>query len=167
MRLLLTTTLLLGTSIALGDAGGRHFKASLSGYQEVPTVSTSGEGEVDLRVNSASTEISYTLSYSGLEGGAAVAAHIHLGQRGTNGGVSAFFCGGGGKPPCPPVSGSVSGTIVAADIIGPASQGIAAGQIGELLRAMRAGVTYANVHTAPMWPGGEIRGQIRDKDEQN
>jgi len=165
MRLLITMTLLLSTSIALGDPGGQNFKASLSGYQEVPTISTAGEGELQLSVNNADTEITYTLSYSGLEGGAVLAAHIHLGQRATNGGVAAFFCGGGGKPACP-ASGSVSGTIVAADVVGPASQGIAAGQIGELIRAIRAGVTYANVHTI-MWPGGEIRGQVRDKDEQN
>ena len=44
-------------------------------------------------------------------------------------------------------------------MIGPAAQGIAAGELGELSRAMRAGVTYANVHTAT-YPAGEIRGQI-------
>jgi hypothetical protein len=53
----------------------------------------------------------------------------------------------------------VTGTIVAADIIAVPAQGIAAGEINELIRAMRAGVTYANVHTS-LFGGGEIRGQI-------
>jgi hypothetical protein len=47
-----------------------------------------------------------------------------------------------------------------ADIIGPASQGIEAGSFAEAVRAMRAGATYANVHST-RWPAGEIRGQLR------
>ena len=30
----------------------------------------------------------------------------------------------------------------------------------DLLRAMRSGVTYINVHS-DAWPGGELRGQVR------
>jgi hypothetical protein len=78
-----------------------------------------------------------------------------------NGGVATFLCGGGGKPACPP-SGTVTGTISASDVIGPASQGIAAGELDALVRAMRHGVTYANVHT-DKFPDGEIRGQIGGK----
>ena len=40
-----------------------------------------------------------------------------------------------------------------------AAQGIAAGELGEAAAAMRAGVTYANVHNSTCG-GGEIRGQI-------
>ena len=72
----------------------------------------------------------------------------------------AFLCGGGGKPACPATGGTVTGAIRAADGIGPAGQGIAAGEFAELVRAMRAGKTYANVHTSPTYAGGEIRGQI-------
>ena len=54
---------------------------------------------------------------------------------------------------------TITGTIRPPDVVGPAGQGIAAGEFGELVRAIRAGVTYANVHTAP-FPAGEIRGQI-------
>jgi hypothetical protein len=53
----------------------------------------------------------------------------------------------------------VSGTITAANVIGPAGQGIAATQLAELIRAIRAGAAYANVHSS-IWPGGEIRGQL-------
>ena len=78
------------------------------------------------------------------------------------GGVSYFLCGGSTKPdPCPNVEGTVEGDITAADVIGPNGQGIEPASFPEILRAMRAGVAYANIHTT-RWPGGEIRGQIND-----
>ena len=43
--------------------------------------------------------------------------------------------------------GTVTGEIDAADVIGPAGQGIAAGAFNEILAAMRAGDAYANVHS--------------------
>ena len=46
-------------------------------------------------------------------------------------------------------------------MVGPAARGIAPGQIDELIRAIRAGATYVNVHSSPTYPGGEIRGQIK------
>ena len=52
------------------------------------------------------------------------------------------------------------------DIIGPAGQGITAGEWGELVAAIRSGVTYANVHTTAH-PGGEIRGQINDEHDKD
>jgi hypothetical protein len=80
------------------------------------------------------------------------------------GNVSAFFCGGGGKPACPlTTSGEISGTIVAADVVGPLGQGIAPTEYAELVRAIRNGATYANVHTAAFGTG-EIRGNLRRDD---
>lgn len=146
------------TALATGD-GGQRFSTNLTGFQEVPAISTAASGRFVATLDG--DELSYELSYSGIEGGTAVFAHIHLGQRAVNGGVSAFLCGGGDKPPCPAVGGTVTGVIDPADVIGPAGQGIAPGEFDELIRAMRAGVTYANVHSDPMWLGGEIRGQIK------
>jgi hypothetical protein len=141
------------------DHNDHRITARLDGFQEVPPISTPGEGEFRAELNAAGTQISYTLEYSGLQG-TPQAAHIHFGPRTANGGVIAFLCGGAGKPLCP-ASGSVSGTIIAADIIGPAEQGIGMGEFDEALRAMRAGMTYVNVHTNPSSAGGEIRGQVR------
>ena len=92
-------------------------------------------------------------------------AHIHFGQRSVNGGVAASLCGGGGKPACPQ-SGTVTGTVVPADVVGPAGQGIAAGEFDELVAAIRAGRTYANVHSTK-FPPGEIRGQINDDNQRD
>jgi CHRD domain len=152
------------TAAGATRGGDDEFDARLSGFEETPmTISTTGSGRFEADVDRRDQTIEYELSYSGIEGGTVTAAHIHLGRRATTGGVSAFLCGGGGKPPCPQ-SGTVEGTVTAADVIGPAGQGIAAGQFDELVRAMRAEATYVNVHTTPMWPGGEIRGTIREDD---
>jgi len=159
---ILTLAAVLVLAFAFWTTGGvaksnaMKMKAELQGYEEVPAISTMGSGELKLKVSKDETSMDYELSYAGLEG-VASASHIHLGQRGVNGAVIAFLCGGGGKPPCP-TSGTVTGTINSTNII--AAQGIAAGEFAEALQAMRSGVTYANVHTTS-WPGGEIRGQIK------
>jgi hypothetical protein len=68
-----------------------------NGLQEVPTLSSSASGEIDGRIAKNGMAISYELSYEDFETAVAV-AHIHLGARGTNGGVVAFLCGGGPRP---------------------------------------------------------------------
>jgi hypothetical protein len=152
-------------AIAGGDSSRTTVRAPMNGYQEPPSISTTGNGRFVARIDDRNQLIEYELTYSDLEGGAALFAHIHLGQRSVNGGVSAFLCGGGDKPPCPSPGGTVTGVIDASDVIGPSGQGIEAGSFEELTRAMRVGHTYANVHTQ-RWPGGEIRGQINDRDQK-
>ena len=153
---------LLVASLAGASGGKKNVKAKLTGFQEVPAVSSFGSGSFTARIDTDAQTITYELSYGGLNS-TAMAAHIHLGQRGANGGVIAFLCGGGDKPACPAGTGateSVSGVIDAADVIGTEAQGIAPGEYDEAVRAIRARVTYANVHTMTQ-PGGEIRGQLR------
>jgi hypothetical protein len=151
-----------GIVVTAWPAGGRanEFKARLIGYREVPAVSSTGSGVFKAELDADAETIDYRLRYEDLEGPDALAAHIHFGQKDVNGGVGAFLCGGGDKPACPDSEGSVTGTIDAADVIGPGDQGIAPGEFGELVDAMRAGVTYVNVHT-DKHGGGEIRGQVR------
>ncbi|MBA2462839.1 MAG: CHRD domain-containing protein [Actinobacteria bacterium] len=152
---------LVGGSFALAhqDRGG-PVRADLNGYEETPSVSTAAHGEFRAEIDRDDNEIHYRLSYEGIEGATTTGSHIHLGQRHTAGGVSAFLCGGGDKPACPAKSATIEGTIDAADVIGPAGQGIAAGELNELVRAIRAGAAYANVHSN-IFPNGEIRGQLR------
>ncbi len=140
--------------------------ADLEGFQEVPALSTTGEGRCDVKANKAGTEIEATVSYSGLEG-EVTQSHVHFGQPGVSAGVMFFFCsnlgnGPANTPACPPAPGSVTRTIVAADIIGPAGQGIAAGEIDEVIQAIRSGAAYCNVHST-LYPPGEIRGQLTGK----
>ena len=131
--------------------------ATLRGYQEVPAISTQAVGLFAAFVNDDA--ISYTLTYLDLEGGSVAAAHIHFGQHGVNGGIVIHFCGTGGKPACPAPPATITGTATAADVVAVGAQGIAAGDMAEVVRAIRAGKAYVNVHTAT-YPGGEIRGQI-------
>lgn len=154
--------LLLAGSLAAADhGGGKKFRARLDGGHETPSISTAAAGQFRATLNAAGDELSYELTYSGLEGGNTLFAHVHLGQTGVAGGVMFFLCGGGGKPACPNVEATVTGTVTAADVIGPGGQGIAAGQFDEVIRAMRSGLSYANVHTVS-FPSGEIRGQVND-----
>lgn len=156
--------LAVGSYALVSAQGAGTVHANLNGFQENPSIVTTGQGSFTASINDVAIE--YELSYSGLEGGTASAAHIHVGGRDHNGGVSAFLCSGGGKPVCPATEGTVTGTIVATDVIGPASQGVEAGSFAELVQAIRAGHAYANVHTVPRWPGGEIRGQIRNNSQR-
>ena len=152
------------TSAAQG--GKKQVKATMNGLQEDPSVSTTGHGEFSAVIDEEEETIHFVLTYSGLEGGNTLFAHIHFGSHDHNGGVAAFFCGGSTKPtPCPNGSGTVTGTIVPADVVGPNAQGIEPGGWSELVAAIRAGHTYANVHTV-RWPGGEIRGQVNNDDQR-
>ena len=150
-----------------GNGNGKHFSAKLNGWEEDPSQGTTGRGSFKARVVSA-TQIDFTLKYRNLEDTNVVQAHIHIGSRHETGGISAWLCGGTTQPACPAgPTATVNGTIEAADITGPAGQGVEPGNFADLLRAMRKGETYANVHTAPRAPGGEIRGQIRGKHDHD
>lgn len=156
----------IGVAAQNGSRGGNRFSAALNGFNENPSVSTTARGRLTLRIDEGAEKIDYVLTYSDIEGGAATASHIHFGAKHTNGGVVAFLCGGGTKPPCPPTGGTVTGVIIAADVVGPATQGIEPGSFAEFVRAIRADRTYVNVHS-PRWPGGEIRGEIRNRDRKD
>jgi hypothetical protein len=161
----------------------RFFRTELVGFNEVPSVSSPAGGQFHAMVNETNTAFTYWLTYSGLTADAAQ-SHIHFGQHHTNGGISVWLCEGtvaapagvaANVPACAPRSTTIplTATVTAADVIGPAGQGISPTEFAELLRAMRAGAAYANVHsgvpgnpnaTPPTptvgFPGGEIRGQI-------
>ena len=132
-------------------------------------------GQADVEVARDDESLRFTLRYRALESPVSQ-AHIHFGQKDVNGGIVIFFCsnlgnGPAGTPPCPqPAPGetaTVTGTRTAADMFGgAAAQGIAPGEFGELVRALRAGVAYANVHTS-LRPGGEIRGQFDRRGHQD
>lgn len=159
--------LLAATALADGRHDGR-VEARLKGFQEVPAVSSAASGRFKAQIDKASQNLRYELTYDGLEGEVRM-AHIHLGQRGVNGGIMVWLCQTpanpspvASTPPCPQ-SGSVAGVVSAADVVGPAGQGVAAAEFAEAIAAIGAGAAYANVHSSK-FPAGEIRGQLRDDD---
>jgi len=175
--MVVTVCILLFAAVATNAAETEksRLRAHLTGAQETngpSTVITSATGTFTATVNDDSS-ITYTLSYKNLSS-AVQQAHIHIGATKVNGGVSIFLCsnlgnGPAGTPACPDDathSGTVTHTVMAADVIGPANQGVTAGDIADVVRAIASHVTYANVHTANH-PGGEIRGQIRQRGDDD
>lgn len=161
LALLVAAVAPLGAAHADGWSSFVH--ARLSGYNEVPAVSSPARGWFTAIVNEKQGKIWYRLTYSGFESSVAQ-SHLHLGQRHTNGGPSVFLCsnlgnGPAGTPACPDPKGTVTGTITADSVVGPAAQGIAAGDFDALVDAIRAGAIYVNVHSQA-FPAGEIRGQV-------
>jgi hypothetical protein len=157
------------STIAFTD-GFRRIREFLIGFEEVPAVSTGADGEFRAKISNDGSQIQYELSYEDLES-AVQQAHIHLGQKGVNGGITVFLCSNLGNGPagtqlCPASPATITGTITAADVspnipstAAARGQGLNTGEMNELIRAMRAGKTYVNVHTTDR-PGGEIRSQI-------
>jgi hypothetical protein len=139
--------------------------ADLTGYQEVPTLSSSGTATLQARISPDESSVDWVLSYDALEA-PVLQAHIHLAAPAINGPIVVFFCtnlgnGPAGTQACPPPPATISGTFTAADVLGTtAAIGLEAGNLAELIRAIRAGATYANVHST-LRPGGEVRGVIR------
>jgi hypothetical protein len=177
-----------------GSAGSKKFKAILSGVNEVPPIATVASGSLDATISADRKSITYTLTYSNLEGitdGAdpkttnrVLFAHFHFAPPRVNGGVMVFLCSNAAtiqQGPCPDDgtgSGKVSGTLTAADVVGPGAQGIlkegtGTGTIGplgapdtadnafaEVIKAIQSGESYTNVHSLT-FPSGEIRGKNR------
>ena len=176
-KLSILSALLLAWGVS-PQASAENIHARLVGYQEVPSVSTPASGEFKAHISRDDGLIEYELSFSGLLG-TVQQSHIHFGQRSVSGSVVVWLCQTTttqapldvrGITPFCPQSGTVSGQISAANVISTSntSQQITAGELAEVIAAIRAGFAYANVHTTPLNGTGEIRGQIRashrDKD---
>ena len=163
------------------------FSATLSGFNEVifaagtagppveppalrGAISTPAKGRFTAILDDVADVIQYELSYEGLVA-PVTQAHIHFGQRHTVGGIIVWLCQTQGTqappavrsitPDCPS-AGTVAGTITPADVLSQDAQGFAAGDFDELVRAIRNGAGYANVHSQK-FGAGEIRGQIRER----
>src|SRR5258707_4169595 len=162
---------------------GDRFSARLSGYNEVHfiagvpalrgAISTQARGSFRAVIDDRAETIHYELSFEGLESDV-TQSHIHFGQRHTVGGIVVWLCQTAGTPAptavaaatpqCGgPKASTVSGTIVPAQVLTAAGQGIDAGEFDEVVRAIRAGRGYANLHSATFGSGG-IRGQLKRGD---
>lgn len=157
-------------SYALASGNGRDLRADrMTGYAEAPSVSSVATGSFRGTLNDEANTLTYTLQYSGLEGDVQQ-SHIHFGQRNVSGGIVLFLCsnlgnGPAGTQPCPAPPATVTGELDPSDIVNiAAAQGITGAgddvaEWNEIERAIRAGKTYVNVHSAK-FPSGEIRAQI-------
>jgi CHRD domain len=156
------TASLLAAPVAYSQT--ERFSANLVGANEVPSINTAGTGEFRMQI--VGSDINFSLSFSDLSSNLTV-AHLHFADSKVAGGVMIFLCGGGGQPNCPAAtSGTITGTITAANVTGPTTQGIAVGDLDSALEAVRSGLAYANMHTVN-FAGGEIRGQVHRGNGRN
>ncbi len=124
---------------------------ALDGAQEVPAVNTQATGLVSIQVTDTG-QIKFKLTVGNIQD--VTAAHIHVGDRGVNGGVAATLF----APQTPVDVGAqrtlVRGTLDDGDILAPGG-----GSVAALLTQLRASNGYVNIHTTGN-PTGELRGQI-------
>ena len=74
---------LLVTSLAgAGSAGKKNIKANLTGFQEVPAVSSFGSGSFTAVIDDDAQTITYELSFGGLNS-SSLFAHIHPSRKRT------------------------------------------------------------------------------------
>jgi CHRD domain len=163
--LIIVTAGLLATATA---AQADQIGTALTGYEETPAaVSTTASGEFTGTISDDGQSIDYRLRFGGLQG-TVTQSHIHVGQLSITGSIVIFLCQTATNPdptglaPQCPQEGVVTGKITTANVIAgsTATQQLAAGDLAAVVTAIRAGATYANVHSS-LSPGGEIRGQIR------
>jgi hypothetical protein len=118
------------------EMGMSHdMKLSLSGSQEVPPVATSASGSGTITIGD-DRSVSGSVTTTGVAG---VAAHIHMGAAGQNGGV-----------------------IIPLTKTGDSTWSVPAGAklTDAQYAAYKAGNLYVNVHS-PSHKGGEVRAQLK------
>jgi hypothetical protein len=138
-------------------AAEQTFTATLAGGSQVPKVASKASGDATFTVSDDGKRIEYTLMVRDLRD--VTMAHIHLGAAGKNGPVVVWLYPATGKPKL--IGGSENGELAKGEITAAGLQGPEKGKpLSALVRAMKAGDAYVNVHTAEH-KGGEIRGQIQ------
>lgn len=155
---------------------GNRLRATLIGYDEVPSVNSPAMGRFRATISRDRQSIDYTLSFDGI---ASVVnqSHIHFAQPAVNGPIVVWLCQGAVRAPaavanitpeCPTSpGGTVTGTITSASVLAsPATQQLPAGDLDAVIAAGRAGAAYVNVHSS-VSPGGEIRGRIGPNDDDD
>ncbi len=117
------------------------YNVSLSGAQSVPVNVTTAFGSATVTVDDVANTVAVAMSFTGLIGGNATAAHIHCCvATSANGPVVIPFAG---------FPNTVSGTYT----------GMFTGVSVANIAGIEAGLAYINIHNAT-FPGGEIRGDI-------
>ena len=138
------------------------FIATLSGVNEVPPNISTGSGYATVTIDTVAHTLNVSLTFSGLLN-PTLAAHIHCcSGPGVNSAVAVLFPGF----PTNVTSGTysqdfdlTSASSFNAGFLGSAG-GTAAQAEALLFAGLLAGNSYINIHTTPLFPGGEIRGQL-------
>jgi len=160
-RFVIVGTLLVLALIVAGPAAassGRNFRAHLVGSNEVPAVSTSGQGQAIIQISDDDTSLKFKLIAANIQD--VTQAHIHCGAEDVAGPVVVFLYGFG--PQVSPNGVLSQGVRTNGDVIPRPDSAACPGGIAnfaELVAKIRSGQAYVNIHTV-INPGGEIRGQL-------
>jgi CHRD domain len=171
MRCLFTVSLASAVCVLLranGASAQVRRAEPLRGGNENPPVLTDGTG--NFRAELSPDGPTFRLLYDVLseEGDSDVTqAHLHVGNPGNNGGIVVFLCANDPivtPPPatareCPDSPNVVEGEIVEDDVLADPDGVLEAGDLEGLVRLIRQGAVYVNVHTDEH-TGGEVRGQM-------
>jgi hypothetical protein len=171
-RMLVIAAALLTVIVAPVSANDEEaIHVRLTGYQETPlTINSPASGEFKAKIRSDGSAIDYELTYRDLSSNV-LQSHIHFGRPAITGGIVLFLCTNLGNAPntvpvpqtCPTTNpATITGTLTSADVIALTNgQAIDSGAAGfaEVIKAIRAGAAYVNVHTANH-TGGEIRSRL-------
>jgi hypothetical protein len=134
-------------------AGHGSFKAKLTGKAEVPPVMVKSSGEAYFKLSKDGKKLDYRIKVKNIEN--TWAAHIHKGKKGENGEVVVVLFSG------PKKEGKFSGVLAKGAIMDKDLSGPLAGKtVGDLVKLIKEGDAYVNVHT-DKYKDGEIRGQIK------
>ena len=137
LRLLVLSASLIALSVGAADAETIALKATLSGANEVPAVTSGGEGDAVVMVDTETRTMRWEVRVDGLSAPLS-AAHFHgPSTTAQNGGIVVPIAKKGDASP----------------FVGSAT--LDAEQLADLLD----GRWYVNVHT-PNHPPGEVRGQV-------
>lgn len=131
--------LLVAVPTVVGAERTDRIIATLSGYEEVPAVSTVANGRFRGTINHDDQSIDYVLRFSGLQG-TVQQSHIHFAQKGVNGSIVIWLCQTATTPAPAAVTAltpfcvqdvAITGTITAVNVLaaGTASQQINAGEL--------------------------------------
>jgi hypothetical protein len=171
MRLRTLAVLFVVGLVAVGVAvagANNNWSVHPVGAQEVPPRDTQAQGQAIFHLAPNGESIDYRLIASNIDN--VVQSHIHVGPPGVNGPIVVFLYGlvapGGGRHD----GVLATGTITAANLIGP----LAGHPLSDLVTELRNGNAYVNVHTNDGvdgintgpgdFPGGEIRANIEIDD---
>ena len=153
--------LVAAVSLVSNLAAAEQFRANFSGFEEIGPLLTStaiaagmgdtgailskGTASLFLNLDKQAGTLEYTLVYANVgttapNTGTVTQAHIHFGKHHVAGGIIVFFCtnlnnGPKGTQTCPANGGTVTGTLTAADVVGPSAQNIPVGDFDGLVAA--------------------------------
>ena len=94
---LATAGLLLSGVSAGNGKNDRKIKVDLTGFDEVPVVITTGNGELKLTIDESARTIDYVLTFADLQADI-TQAHIHVAQKSVNGAIVLWLCQTAGTP---------------------------------------------------------------------